>query len=79
MVNGKYSGLLLFNYIRIEYWLKLYFVSNLKSSARGTSISELQNIKTKRENYNVYTHSKKTSINIFCSLAPNQNCGNFKL
>ena len=52
-----------------------------KSSAKGTSISKLQNIKIKRDNYNAYIHSNKANIIIFCSLAPNQirKCGNFKL
>ena len=59
--------------------IKTLFYLEFKSSGKGTSISELQNIKIKRDNYNVYTHSNKTNINVFCSLAPNQNCGNFKL
>ena len=45
---------------------------NLKT----TSISKLQNIKIKRDNYSiVYIHSNNTNINllnIFCSLAPNR-------
>ena len=54
MVYGKYSGLLLFSYIRAKYWLKLYFVLNLKVALRAL-VSELQNIKIQRDNYNVYT------------------------
>ena len=33
---------------------KTLFCLELKSSAKGTSISELQNIKIERDNYNVY-------------------------
>ena len=47
MVNGKYSGLLVLT--------KTLFCLEFKSSAKGTSMSELQNIKIQRDNYNVYT------------------------
>jgi len=37
---------------------KTLFCLEFKSSAKGTSISELQNIEIKKVNYNVYTFKK---------------------
>ena len=86
----KFENLLLTENLRINcyliiHWIrsssKTLFCLEFKShgNAKGTSISGFQNIKIKGDNYNVYTHSSKTNINIFGSLALNRSCGNFKL
>ena len=81
MVNGKYSGLLLFNYIRTKYIdQNFYFVLNLRVALRAL-VSPSYKILKFKETITMFIHSKKTNINIFVSLAPNRiwKCGNFKL
>ena len=80
MVNGKYSGLSIFNYIRNKYWLKLYFVSNLRVTLRAL-VSPSYKILKFKETITMYKHSNKTNINIFGRRAPNRipKRGNFKL
>ena len=71
MVNGKYSGLLLFNYIRTKYWLKLCFVLNLRVALRAL-VSPSYKILKFKETITMYIYSNKTNLNIFFSLAPNR-------
>ena len=81
MVNGKYSGLLLFNYIRNKYGLKLYFVSNFRVALRAL-VSPSSKILKIKETITMHINSNKANVHIFCcSLAPNriQKCGKFKL
>ena len=83
MVNGKYSGLLLFNYIRIlyKYGLKLYFVSNLRVALRALVSPGYKILKIK-ETITMHINSNKANVHILCcSLDPNriQKCGKFKL
>ena len=61
---------------------KTLFCLEFKSGSNGTNISELQHIlkfKNLKETITIYIQTLKKNINIFCSLAPNQTCGNIKL
>ena len=60
----KFENIWLTESIRVYCYLIIYglsievltlFCLEFESSAKGTSISELQNIKIQRDNYNVYT------------------------
>ena len=61
MVNRKYSGLLLFNYVRNKYSIKLYFVSNLRVALRAL-VSPSSKILKIKETITMYIHSNKANV-----------------